>query len=124
MLDQIVGTKVLVEVDLVKEKSAGGIVLPEEVRNKEINNITSGIFLRKGPVAFADCVDQNLDFKGQIPQNGDKVYFVRYAGRAYKHDTNDDKEYRLMNDTDLLSWDSKDKESDQNNRSAYANKNE
>lgn len=107
MLEQIAGTKILVEVDLIPEKSEGGIVFVEQYRDKELDKVTQGIFLRKGPVAFADLIDQNEDFEKQIPKEGDKVYFVKFAGRGYKHDTKEDKEYRLMNDTDLLAWDPK-----------------
>jgi co-chaperonin GroES (HSP10) len=97
------GTKVIVEVEKLSEKTLGGIVLPREAIQKEQDRITEGTFRKMGPVAFADIIDQNQPLISQIPMSGDTVYFVKYAGKALSIE---DKEYRIIHDEDIYAFES------------------
>jgi co-chaperonin GroES (HSP10) len=86
---------VLVKPDNVETKTEGGIILPEEVTNKERKAVEYGTVVRTGPRAFIDY--------GRSPDvlsAGDRISFARYAGKEIR-DT-DDTVYLLVNDIDVL----------------------
>lgn len=86
---------VLVKPDNVETKTEGGIILPEEVTNKERKAVEYGTVVRTGPRAFIDY--------GRSPDvlsAGDRISFARYAGKEIR-DT-DDTVYLLINDIDVL----------------------
>jgi len=89
------GGHVLVLPDKVKEKTSGGIFLPETIRDKEQAAATSGIVISIGPSAWKDIDD------GKPWANvGDRVSYARYAGVVMSG--NDDVDYVLINDNDIL----------------------
>lgn len=96
---QPVEYKILVRPDEVEEtdqafKSAKavGIVLPNEMTDREKMAQVKGVLIAVGGNAFED-------FKEPKPKVGDRVWFAKYAG--YKIVGNDEKEYRLCNDKDI-----------------------
>jgi chaperonin GroES len=90
-----VGFRVIVAVEPVQEKTAGGIFLPTDTRDKEKLVQVRGRVVSIGSVAF--------DFarfpEGTAPAPGDAVMFSKLAG--YMFDGADGKEYRLIHDQDV-----------------------
>jgi chaperonin GroES len=89
---QPVEFKVLILPDSVKERTAGGIILPEMMKDKEQMAQVKGQIVAVGGDAFADWKD--------APVPGMRVYFGKYAG--YMVTGEDGQEYRLVNDKDLV----------------------
>lgn len=85
--------KVLVKPKAVKEKTAGGIVIPDQVKEKESFSVSEGELIAVAPLAFTD--PDWLD----KPQVGETVVFAKYAGRDIKG--SDGEIYRLIDDRDL-----------------------
>jgi len=99
-----VGTKVVIKVQKLNEKSKGGIVLTSDYLQKEQDNISEGTLMALGPVAFADLVNVNEDAAGQIPDIGSHVFFVKYAGKAISIPDDEEHEYRIMHDEDIFAY--------------------
>jgi len=84
--------KVLIEVATVADVTAGGIILPDSVRDKQQVAREVGTLVAVSGMAFEDP-----DWPVK-PVVGDKVIYNRYAGSVLRHQG---KEYRLMQDKDL-----------------------
>lgn len=102
--------KVLVLPEEVKEKTEGGIFLPDDNRNKEKYAQIYGTLVAIGSNAFYEWIEMNVrknkyldqdpdSIEDIIPQIGDKVAMSKYAGKIMKG--KDGKEYRLCNDADI-----------------------
>ena len=85
--------KVLVKPKKVEEKTAGGIYLPDETREKEQFGMHEGELIAVSPMAFTD--PKWLD----CPQVGETVVYGRYAGRQLVGE--DGEKYRLMDDKEI-----------------------
>lgn len=83
--------KVLILPDAVKERTVGGIILPETTKDREEMAQVKGQIIAVGGDAFTDWKDK--------PSVGMRVYFGKYAGYAVKGDDGGD--YRLVNDKDI-----------------------
>lgn len=89
------GYNVLVALDVVEEKTAGGIILPEKHINREDSASEKGRIVGVSDMAFkggdwTEC---------KTPEEGDIVLFQRYAGTELEGD--DGKKYRIIADSDL-----------------------
>jgi len=89
------GGHILVLPDKVKEKTDGGIYLPQTTRDKEQAAATSGTIISIGPFAWKD-----LDKGEPWAEVGDRISYARYAGVAMTGSNNVD--YVLINDNDIL----------------------
>lgn len=89
------GGHILVLPDKVEEKTAGGIYLPETVREKDQQAATVGTLVAIGDSAWLD-----LDEGKPWAQVGDKISYARYAGVSMIGQ--DEQEYVLLNDNDVL----------------------
>lgn len=85
--------KVLVLLDKVEEKTEGGIIYPEDTRDREEWASQRGTLIAVGGNAFEDV-------KEPIPKPGDRIYAARYAGNNVTGE--DGKEYQLMTDKELI----------------------
>lgn len=85
--------KVLIKPEEVEAKSAGGIFIPETVKDKEKYAKERGTLIAVGAIAFTD--PNWLD----RPKVGDKVLYDRYAGSMVKGI--DGVDYRLINDKEI-----------------------
>ena len=85
--------RVLVRLDEVEEVTAGGIVLPQIVKEREELKQVKATMIAVGGNAFDD-------FKGAVPQPGDRVYVGRYAGARVIGE--DGIEYRMVNGRDVF----------------------
>jgi len=89
------GGHLLVLPDKVEERTAGGIFLPQETRDKEQQAATVGTLVAVGPGAWKD-----LDDGEPWAAVSDKVSYARYAGVSMKG--KDGQDYVLINDNDVL----------------------
>jgi len=92
----LVEFKVLLLPDEVGDKTGKENILymPDTTKEREQAQSTRGVLVKASGMAFSDWRG------GTIPQEGDRVAFVKYAGELFKG--NDDKEYRIANDKDIL----------------------
>ncbi len=79
----------------VEERTAGGIILPQETRDKEQQAATVGTLIAVGPGAWFD-----LDDGTPWAAVGDKVSYAKYAGVSMQG--KDGQSYVLINDNDVL----------------------
>jgi len=89
--------KVLVEPVKAVTKTAGGIVLPEQVIEKDQHAAMEGKICGMSPFAFSY---EEWPVGAPKPKIGDTVVFARYSGITQKG--NDGVEYRIMNDKDIV----------------------
>jgi len=85
--------RVLVRKKRTEEKTSGGIILPDEMRNKQDMSEMQVEIVKMGETAF-----QALYVK---PEIGDIVYIARYAGSDQKSQ-DDVYENRIVSDGDIV----------------------
>lgn len=80
-----------------RKQTTGGIIIPEEAREREAVGTVCGYVLRVGPLAYQD----SEKFGNSEPwcKEGDWVIFGRYAGSRFKIEGG---EVRLLNDDEIL----------------------
>jgi chaperonin GroES len=79
-----------------KEKTAGGIILPDEVQEKSQISTQVGYVLKVGPLAYKD---ESKFPDGPWCQEKQWVMFARYAGSRFQIDGG---EVRILNDDEVL----------------------
>lgn len=70
---QLTGAQVLIGIYVRPEKTAGGIMLPDQYREEDIYQGKAGLILKMGPIPF-DEEDREF-FGGKLPQAGDWVVY-------------------------------------------------
>jgi chaperonin GroES len=90
----LTGIRVLVRPPALEEKSSGGIVLPQIVKEKEERAQTTGVLIDAAARAW-ECPE----LAGI--ERGDTVFFARYAGAGCEF-TVAGVTYRVMNATDVI----------------------
>lgn len=91
---QPVDVKVLVKPDMVQEKTAGGIYVPDTTKDKTKYAATEALLVAVGPNAFRVWGADNK------PAPGDRVLFAQYSGA--RHKGRDGEDYIVMNDEDII----------------------
>lgn len=92
---EAVGFRVIVVMEDAEERTPGGIIIPDSVKDKEGLVAVRGRVVSVGPVAF-----DFADFPpGSTPQPGDAVMFGKLAGMMF--DGADGRKYRIMQDKDI-----------------------
>jgi len=86
------GNKILVHVDKVERRTAGGLYIPDESADKQQMAQMTGVVVEVGPLAFADQP------KAWVVV-GDHVKFSKFAGYLHKEGEED---YRVMHDLDVI----------------------
>lgn len=86
------GYRLLVAAIKVQDKTSGGVILPDDMKNREQTASIVGLVLKAGPDAYKDT--------GKFPtgaycKEGDFILFNAYSGTRF---TIDGEEFRLMND--------------------------
>ena len=81
---------ILVLMDSVNEKTKGGIILPEQTKDRESASVNKCTL-----VAFGDDCFNTWNEK---PKIGQRLMIMQYAGYSYEHDG---KKYRICQDTDV-----------------------
>ena len=87
--------KILVLPIEVEEKTQGGIILPDETKERDQFAQMKGTLVAASPLAFS--YDDWKD--AQPPKPGDTVLFAKYAGAVVNG--KDGKKYRIVNDKDV-----------------------
>ena len=99
-----VGFYVLVETQLVEEKTAGGILLTKDTAQKEQSVTEEGILRAVGPTAYSGwegCKDESKPAHVQWGVNiGDKVEFRKFEGK--KSVVKDYDNFRYIPDTHII----------------------
>lgn len=90
------GEKILIQVDDMERVTKGGIILPESSRIAEQRRLTTGKILRIGPDAI---VRFSEDKKLCV---GDRIVFALYGGFNLKDPDKKGRDFRLINDEDVL----------------------
>ncbi len=101
-------TAVIVNVKKIQEKTACGIELPSSMTVKEQLAQTKGTVAAIGDMAFEELRNLNK----LVPEAGDIVYFKKYSGICW-YDEEDDKEYKIINDQDIYSFESAEKQKEE-----------
>lgn len=95
-LPQPTGWRILILPFQGKKKSGGGVIIPDQVRERESLATVCGYVLRMGPDCYAD---EDKFSAGPWCKQGDWVIFGRYAGSRFKIEGG---EVRLINDDEIL----------------------
>lgn len=82
----------MIKPDVVEDRSAGGLYLPDSARDRNQVAMDKGELVAIGEGFFEDL-------KGPVPRIGDKVMFDKYAGSLV---TIDRENYRLCNDDNII----------------------
>lgn len=88
------GHRVLIKPEVVEEKTAGGIILAQTTKDRDQQATMRGTVAAVGVNAWK-AFDDGLPWAAV----GDKVVFRKYAGEVIK---DNDIEYRVVNDEDIL----------------------
>jgi co-chaperonin GroES (HSP10) len=89
------GYTVLVAINVLEEKTAGGIILPGKHLDRENGASEKGLIVAVSPMAF-----QGGDWQdGMAPAPGATVLFQRYAGTEFEGA--DGRKYRIVQDAEL-----------------------
>lgn len=89
------GYNVLVALDVLEEKTAGGIIIPDKHRERQ-----DGASERGRIVAASEMAFKGGDWDGvNVPTVGNVVLFQRYAGTEFEGE--DGFKYRIIADADL-----------------------
>lgn len=89
------GYNILVAVDVVEEKTAGGIILPGKHIERENGASEKGRIVAISQMAFRGGDWEGVD----TPDVGAAVLYQRYAGTEFEG--NDGRKYRILADSDL-----------------------
>ena len=86
------GTKILIDPDIVSEKTDGGIYLAPQAREDEQYATVVGTVIAIGPNADVMFADGPLKV-------GDRITWAKFGGVIVDHD---DKECRMIQDEDVI----------------------
>lgn len=91
---------VVVALDPAEEKTAGGIILPTQVQDKDKLAAQEGRLIAVSPLAFNY---DNWPPGSRKPEVGDKVLFKRYQGHLIEREIEGQKRaFKLMSDKDIM----------------------
>lgn len=82
----------LVRPDAVESRTAGGIIIPENVQDKQKYHVQKATLIAAGKSCFAQWVEQ--------PEPGSRVLIAQYAGTLIKG--KDGEDYRVIRNEDLV----------------------
>lgn len=88
---------VLVKQSATDTKTAGGLVLPEEVQERNKHSETQGVIVAVSPMAFSF---DEWPAGAPKPKEGDRIVFARHAGTFVEG--LDGEEYRVVKDKDVV----------------------
>lgn len=108
------GNHILVKPDAIEEKTEGGIVLPDSVKERHQQSVAYGVVIAVGPDCFKHIVEETqrifdgkwspterktVGYTEAFANPGDRIAFAIYSGREYTGE--DGEKYSVMNDTDI-----------------------
>lgn len=86
------GYKLLVAMPELEEKTAGGVIIPDSLKDREHTASIVGCVIELGPDAYKD---EEKFPNGPFCEKGDWIIFRSYSGTRFKVS---DQEFRLIND--------------------------
>lgn len=86
--------KVLVRPDKAEERTKGGIIIPDETKDRQKFAVVKATLIASGSNAFKEWG------LGNSPAPGARILMAQYAGARVKGQ--DAEEYVLMNDEDVI----------------------
>lgn len=86
--------RVLIKLDPTETTTAGGIILPDSVSDRDKMATVMGEILDMGENAYVEMA--------QKPTIGERVLITKYAGREVNVDKEDQTHYRIVNDSDVI----------------------
>ena len=92
------GYRILVDIDPVETVSKGGIYLVQDEK-QEASGQQFGTVVSIGHTCWTKADGTKLEPWCVV---GDRILFARYAGRFVYDPENRDKEFMVMNDTDVI----------------------
>lgn len=93
--------KVLILPKEVEQKTAGGIILPDEHKDRQQFAQQEGEIVAVAPLAFSYASKDEWERAGgNPPKVGDRVSFAKFSGAVMKG--KDGKDYRVVNDKDIF----------------------
>lgn len=90
--------RVVVRPDKAQDRTAGGIILPDQTRDADKFAAQKGTLVAVGENAWEEAAARSAAF--QAPQPGDRVMIGKYAGTRFNGVDGED--YVLMNDIDII----------------------
>lgn len=108
------GDRVVVLPDIIEEKTVGGIIIPQQERDKHQHSQMAGVLIAVGPDAWTQTVTtverlidgqlktverRTTGYSQPFAKVGDRVCFARYNGQIFEGE--DERKYRLLNDEDI-----------------------
>jgi co-chaperonin GroES (HSP10) len=101
---QPLGSRVLLQIRSVKQKTAGGIILPGETSETEKWNTTVAKVVAVGPLAFRDRKTMDHWPEGAWVSPGEYVRCPKYGGDRWEvtGPTGDPCLFLIVNDTELI----------------------
>ena len=98
------GSRILVQVRVAKKKTAGGIVMPDEVRKTEAANTQVSRVVAMGPLAFKNRNTMEAWPEGAWCNVGDFVRTPKYGGDRWTvvHKEDEEVEFVIFNDLDIV----------------------
>lgn len=90
--------RVLIRPVTVDEKTKGGIIVPDQTRERDQYAVQEGEIVAVSPLAFT--YHEPWPEEAAKPTTGDRVIFAKYAGSTRKG--RDGVEYRVINDRDIV----------------------
>lgn len=91
----LVGKRVLIEIETVSDKSEGGLLLGDEKYMKKLQSQVCVGNLIKCSKSFQEEIGEDL-------KAGDKIFFTSYAGRVLF--SSDDKRYRSILFSEVIGY--------------------
>lgn len=89
-----VGEMVLILTDQIRDKTAGGVYITDDQRERQEMAAETGVLVAVGDGAFLWTHDKTRPWEGYKPKVGDRVYIQRYAGQLFPG--RDGQRYRMM----------------------------
>lgn len=96
---EVLGHRIHVIPDKVKEKTDGGIYIPDEARDREQLGAIRGTVDSVGPQAFKAFDPSGMGNGEAWIKKGDRICFAKYAGTQIEEDG---VTYRVINDDDVI----------------------
>jgi chaperonin GroES len=94
-----IGEKILIKPDIAVGRTAGGIEMPDDFKERMQLSAQSGVIVAVGDDAFTWNADRSRPFGGYKPKPGDRVHFEKYAGAEVEGD--DGGQYRIIEDRQI-----------------------
>lgn len=93
------GVKVLIQVDDTERITKGGIIVPPSMIRSEQKRLTTGTVKRIGPDAVARFI---VNGEKRPLEAGDRIVFSLWGGFEIKDPEEKNRDFRLLNDEDVL----------------------